>query len=158
MNAMKWRVMLAGVFAACAMGGIALRVAWATAGSGVTSTVMSGAILLDEIDTKGESDADEVEIKTKGLWETRVVRFRITPGGHTGWHSHPGPVFVMITAGTMTLEQSDGSVADYPTGTGFVEDARRVHIARNEGDVDLELDAFFLVPLGAPLRIDEPAP
>jgi hypothetical protein len=65
----------------------------------------------------------------------------------------------MIKSGTMTLEQSDGSIAVYPAGTGFVEDPDRVHIARNESETeDLELDAFILIPLGAPVRIDEPAP
>jgi hypothetical protein len=65
----------------------------------------------------------------------------------------------MVTAGTLTLEQSDGSVAVYPAGTGFVEEPDRVHIARNESATEeLELDAFLLIPVGAPVRIDEPAP
>jgi RNA polymerase sigma-70 factor (ECF subfamily) len=33
-----------------------------------------------------------------------------------------------------------------------------VHDARNEGDVDVELVAFFLTPQGTPIRIDAPAP
>ena len=149
-----------GVAIACAFEAGALQFAWATAGQGATSAVLSAAVLLEEIDTKGESDTHEIEIKASGEWEMRVLRFRIKPGGHTGWHSHPGPVFVMVTAGTMTLYQADDpdNPVDYPAGTGFVEDARRVHIARNEGDVDLELDAFLLIPLGQPARIDEPAP
>ncbi len=158
MSKMKLKLMLAGVVVTCAFGGIALRFAWATPGAGTTSATISGPVVLDEIDVKGETDTHEVELKTKGFWECRVVHFHIAPGGHTGWHSHPGPVFVMIKAGTMTLEQSDGSIAVYPAGTGFVEDVSRVHIARNEGDVDLELDAFILIPLGAPPRVDEPAP
>jgi hypothetical protein len=39
-----------------------------------------------------------------------------------------------------------------------VEDARRVHILVNEGDVDLEVVVMQIVPFGAPRRIDEPAP
>jgi len=160
MSKINRKLTIAAVLVAGAFGGAALRFAWATPGAGVMSAVLSGAVLLDEIDTKGESDTHEVEIKTRGEWEMRVVHFNIEPGGHTGWHSHPGPVFVMVTGGTMTLYQADDldNPADYPAGTGFVEHAGRVHIARNEGDVDLELDAFLLVPQGAPLRIDEPAP
>ena len=160
MSKLKSKRMLVGVLGACACGAIGLSIARATPGAKVMSAVLSGAVLLDEIDTKAESDTHEVEIKASGEWEMRVVRFQIEPGGHTGWHSHPGPVFVMITAGTMTLYQADDldNPADYPAGAGFVEDAGRVHIARNEGDDDLELDAFFLVPRGAPLRIDELAP
>jgi hypothetical protein len=46
----------------------------------------------------------------------------------------------------------------FPTGTGFVEEAGRVHIMRNEGTTDLELVAFQIIPFGATRRIDEPAP
>ena len=41
------------------------------------------------------------------------------PGGHTGWHSHPGPVFVTIQAGTMTFYDADDltcSPGIYATG------------------------------------------
>jgi hypothetical protein len=40
---------------------------------------------------------------------------------------------------------------------GFVEGVGDVPIVRNEGNTDLELVVFFLVPQGAPRRIDEPA-
>ena len=152
------KLMLGGVAVACALGAGALQLARATNGSGAGSTTVAGPVLLEEMDVKGETETEEVELKTKGMWTARVMHFHIAPKGHTGWHSHPGPVFVMITAGTLTLEQSDGSTGVYPAGTGFVEEPDRVHIARNEGDVDLELDAFILIPFGAPVRVDEPAP
>jgi hypothetical protein len=66
----------------------------------------------------------------------------------------------MVKAGTLTLyyaENPDVGV-EYPAGTGWVEEPGRVHIAHNEGDAPVELDAFLLVPQGAPVRIDEPAP
>lgn len=156
---MKWKLTVAGICAACAFGGIALRLALATNGSDIGSSVVAGPVLLEEMDIKGETDTEEVELKTRGMWTARILHFHIAPGGHTGWHSHPGPVFVMITKGTMTLEHSDGSSAVYPAGTGFVEHPDRVHIARNESATeDLELDAFLLIPLGAPARNDEADP
>ena len=156
----KLKLTLAGIVIAGTFGGAVLQLAWATPGQDVTSFPVSGAVLVDEIDTKGETDTHEVEIKASGQWEMRVIHFHFEPDGHTGWHSHPGPVFVMVTAGTLTLYQADDpdNPTDYFAGEGFVEDAGRVHIARNEGDVDLELDAFLLIPLGEPARIDEPAP
>ena len=102
-----------------------------------------------------------VMIKTRGNSDTYVVQLRIAPGGDTGWHSHPGPVFVMITAGTGSLYFADDPTFTpevYPAGTGFVEEGGDVHIFRNEGDTDLVVVALFLVPQGAPRRIDEPAP
>jgi quercetin dioxygenase-like cupin family protein len=157
---MKRKLTLAGVLVASAFGASFLRLAWATPGARVTSAVLSAALLLDEIDTKGETETHEVEIKASGQWDMRVIHFHFEPGGHTGWHSHPGPVFVMITAGTLTFDRADDpdNPIYYDAGEGFVEDARRVHLAANEGDVDLELDAFLLIPRGELPRIDEPAP
>jgi quercetin dioxygenase-like cupin family protein len=156
----KLKLTLAGVLVASACGASFLRLAWATPGAGAASEVLSGAVLLDEIDTQGESDSHEIEIRASGDWEMRVIRFRFEPDGHTGWHSHPGPVFVMVTAGTLTFYRADDphNPIEYHAGEGFVEDARRVHLAANEGDEVLELDAFLLIPEGEPARIDEPAP
>jgi hypothetical protein len=124
------------------------------------SRLIAGPVLLEKIDVNGGK-----RIRRGGAQNQRDVdgprcAFPLCAGGrHRRWHSHPGPVFVMVTAGTLTLEQSDGSVAVYPAGTGFVEEPDRVHIARNESATEeLELDAFLLIPVGAPVRIDEPAP
>ena len=160
MSKMKSKLMLAGVLVGCAFGGIGIGVAWATPGAGVTSTLIAGPVALDEINIVSQSPTHGVIIKTRGEWVSRVVHYSIVPGGHTGWHSHPGPVFVMITAGTMTkYEATDPTTAVvYPAGTGFVEDGGDAHIAGNAGDVDLKFVAFFLIPKGAAPRIDEPAP
>jgi quercetin dioxygenase-like cupin family protein len=155
-----FKLLLAGVVVTCVCG-IALRFAWATPGAGVTSATTAGPVLLDEIDVEDHGPDYGIKIKAmKGASQCRIVHYSIAPGGHTGWHSHPGPVFVMITAGTMTKEEADGSIAEYPAGTGFVEGVGHPHIARNEGTVDLVLDAFFLTPLSAGnvIRNDEPAP
>ena len=161
MSKMKLKLMLAGVVVTCAFGGIALRFAWATPGAGVTSGTTAGPVVLDEIDVASHGADYDIKIKaTKGASECRVVHYSIVPGGHTGWHSHPGPVFVMITAGKMTLyHAADPTIAVvYPAGTGFV-DYGHAHIAGNaEKEGDLQLVAFFLIPKGAAPRIDEPAP
>ena len=166
MSKMKWKVVLAGVFVACAFGAIAIGVTWATPSSGFpsfSSTLIAGPVVLDSMDLKIETDSYELEIKTNGLSDARVVEIRILPGGHAGWHTHPGPVFVMVTAGTLTLYHADDPTTgvDYYAGSGFVDQGGgHVHDARNEGDIDVELVAFFLTPIGTPIRIDadEPQP
>jgi quercetin dioxygenase-like cupin family protein len=90
-----------------------------------------------------------------------VVQNRIAPGGDTGWHSHPGPVLVLITAGTATVYEANDRTRTpsvYPAGNGFLDGVDGTHIVRNEGDIDLVLTAVFLVPHGDPPRIDEPQP
>ena len=160
MNMRTLKMTLAGAFVACALGLIALKFAWATPGKDVTVTTLAGpVVLIDDLRIKSETEDYELELKTKGMSDARVVRHRIAPGGHTGWHSHPGPVFVMVTAGTLSKYEGDNPIpAVYPAGTGFVEHPGEVHIGRNEGNVELEMISFLLIPLGEPARIDEPAP
>lgn len=159
MNKKTWKPILAGVFAACAFGGIALGIAWATPGLGISTTILSGPTLLDEINV--HSETHRVKIKTKGVSDVYTVYNRIVPGGHTGWHSHPGPSIISVKSGQAT--EYDGDDPDrtpvvHPAGTSFVDDGRHAHLIRNEGCTDLELVAFQILPAGAPRRIDEPTP
>ena len=62
MSKMKWKLMLAGVFVACAFGGIAIGIAYATPGHGVFGTLLAGPVVLGEIDTKSETDTHELEL------------------------------------------------------------------------------------------------
>src|SRR5215469_510273 len=161
MIAMRWKLTFAGVLLAGAFGGIALKVAWATPPKGLTNTLIAGPVVLDEIQVVQENPNYGAMIKTRGLSDAVVRSLSIAPGGDTGWHSHPGPVFVLVTAGTGSFYfAADPTFTPvvYPAGTGFVEGGGDVHIFRNEGNVDLEATVLFLVPHGAPTRIDEPAP
>lgn len=36
-----------------------------------------------------------------------VRSFQYAPGAYTGWHTHPGPVFIMVLEGTVTFYGSD---------------------------------------------------
>src|SRR5262249_58709729 len=127
---------------------------------GITTTILTGPVTLDDIDAKSHAEDHQARIKTKGFSDVYIVHNKIVPGGHTGWHSHPGISFVTVRSGTATEYHGDDPQTPhvYPEGTGFVEEAGHVHIIRNEGTTDLELVAFQLIPFGAPRRIDEPEP
>lgn len=81
MSKMNSKLILAGVLVACTFGGIALGSAWATASSGLITTIISGPTPLGEVDVKSESGINEVEIKTQGVSDVYVVRNKIVPGG-----------------------------------------------------------------------------
>ena len=155
-----WKLLVAGVFVACALGGIAIGIAWATPGLGIATTIIAGPTLLDEVHINSKSDINDVKIKTKGLSDVYVVHNRIVPGGHTGWHSHPGPSIISVVSGQATEYRNDepnGLV--HPAGSAFVDEGgNHAHILVNEGTTDLVLVAFQVVPTGAPRRIDVPAP
>ena len=159
MSKMRWKLMLAGVFVAGALGGVALKVAWATPPVGVTNTPIAGPVTFGEIHAMTLDRDYTALVKTRGLSDGYVRYLKIAPGGNTGWHSHPGIVFALIQSGTLTLYHDDFVHEVYPAGTGFVESpGDGAHIAVNEGDTNLELAVFFLVSKGVPPRIDEPAP
>ena len=56
--------------------------------------------------------ADELNIRdrTTGVklvagrpTDVALVRATIVAGGQTGWHAHPGPSFIIVTSGTLTI-------------------------------------------------------
>lgn len=159
MSKVKKRI-AAVVFAGCSLGLVAWKVAWATPQAGVATTILTGGpIALNEIDMHSGDGDHQVKIKTKRLSDVYIVRNIIAPGGHTGWHSHPGPSIISVVAGEATAYEADNPEGFViPAGTAFVDSGDHAHIIRNEGTTDLELIAFQVLPEGAPRRIDEPAP
>lgn len=96
--------------------------------------------------------------------DTAFQQVTINPGGHTGWHTHPGPTFVAITQGEGTLYQgaSVGCTGNkYGPGGGFFQPSSDVHTFRNEGSAPLVFHAFYALPAGTPntsIRVDQPVP
>jgi quercetin dioxygenase-like cupin family protein len=112
------------------------------------------------------ADATDVQIRTEVADKHRTLNVQdsdevivqnvtIAALAHTGWHSHHGPVVVVVAAGTMTLYQGDDPSCTphvYTAGQVFVDPGQgNVHIARNEDrSVGVVLLAtYFDVPAGA---------
>jgi mannose-6-phosphate isomerase-like protein (cupin superfamily) len=87
----------------------------------------------------------------------------IAPGGHTGWHTHPGPTFVSVAQGEGTLYHgiSGCPAHKYGTGTSFFQPTTEVHNFRNEGSTSLVVYALYYLPSGTPntaIRTDQAQP
>ncbi len=139
--------------------------AFATPGSGVLGApVVARAAFAEPVDIKfkvGLNPTDTLHVD--GAKDTVVQQVTIAPGGSTGWHSHPGPVVVLIASGTMSFYDSEDpscTAKTYETGKAFIDSGQgHVHIARNEGPENLVLWAtYFDVPPGQPFRIDAANP
>lgn len=151
---MKRRTMTrAGILGVAALTGSLLvaDVAGGTPGSGVSSSILGRA-------------TSDTKIKSRGGGSFDVVGQSITiaPGGHSGWHSHPGQAIVIIKSGTFTTYDAndpDCSPHVYRAGQVYVDHGYgHNHIARNEGSVPLELHITYIdVPVGQAFRTDEPA-
>ena len=133
-------------------------IAAATPGSSAVGTILSVGTLPAGV----KIHTADLKLKTRDDIQVVTQTITIAPGGHTGWHSHPGPVFVTIQAGTMTFYDADDpscSPGIYATGATFVDrGGGHVHIARNEGTVPMVLYATYLVPVAHPVTIRTDAP
>jgi quercetin dioxygenase-like cupin family protein len=151
---MKRIVILGFLLLAAAM---IVGVALATAPSNLTSTTL-GRISLGPYHEKSHS----FKLFSKRPTDTVVLTTTINPGGSTGWHSHPGPAFIVVTQGTLTVYNGDDPTCtphQYSAGTGFLDPGLgHVHIARNQGTTPVTVVQTYLNvrPGGSP-RIDAAA-
>jgi oxalate decarboxylase/phosphoglucose isomerase-like protein (cupin superfamily) len=117
----------------------------------------------DEFDVHTNNELpNQVKLKTKGKTDVYVVQNTVKPGGSSGWHTHPGPSMITVTAGVATFYDSDDPSCTphvVQTGEGYIDPGDgHVHILRNEGSVDLITTTVQIVPAGAARRIDAPNP
>jgi quercetin dioxygenase-like cupin family protein len=134
--------------------------ALATPPSGEHPTLLARA-QFGEIKAKAIDGAWKAEIETEGVSDLHVVKVTIDPGGTLGWHSHPGPRFLIVTSGTATNYEADDPTCTphlLPAGSGLFEPAGEVHNLRNETSEPLEYITVQLVATGAQRRTDEPSP
>ena len=132
-----------------------------TPGSGFGGALLGRASIAEGFKLKRKNGSWELDMHAKDPLDVAVQSLTIQPGGHSGWHSHPGPVFLQIVSGTMTFYEA-GDPSCTPTvktaGQVFYESGEHSHIGRNEGAVVATALATVFAPPGAPLRNDEPAP
>ncbi|HVU77590.1 MAG TPA: cupin domain-containing protein [Gaiellaceae bacterium] len=92
----------------------------------------------------GKMQATQIHAQTGSVVLDRIT---IQPGGNFGWHTHPAPVAVVVTRGTVTVFDPavDGCKPFHASqGQSFVEPANHVHLARNDGSTPVTLYAMYL--------------
>lgn len=131
-----------------------------TLGSGSVSTLIGRSTFADPFkvnrktgDWKMKADSDPMDIA--------VQQIVFAPGSQSGWHGHPGPVFILVVQGTMTFYES-GDPSCTPivrtAGQGYLDQGGDAHIARNETTLEARNIVTYFAPPGATLRIDKPNP
>ena len=150
---------LVGTAAAAA---ISASIVWATPPGGTTSVLIGRATFNEAFNIKRDGpDGWNVKVKADPALDIAVQKIVFQPGGQSGWHSHPGPVFISVVSGTMTFYEGDDPDCEpvvRHAGEGFLDVGDHAHIARNEtGEPATNLVTYFAPP-GATLRIDQPNP
>ncbi len=52
---------------------------------------------------QSKANGYDVELKSHDNTDIAVTTIAVAPGGHSGWHFHPGPVLVIVKTGAITF-------------------------------------------------------
>lgn len=134
-----------------------------TRGEGSTPTFIGQATFSDLDKVKRVTKDWHVEVKAKGGLEMLVRSFAYNSGAFTGWHKHPGPVFIQVIEGTVTFFEANDPCTPIvvSAGQGYLDSGEHGHIGRNLSGVRARDVTVYLAPPGtqvSQLRIDMDAP
>ena len=102
----------------------------------------------------------DFEATAKTNLDTVVQTHDFAVGASSGWHTHPGPVFITVLQGQLTFYEVDDPNCTpkvVSAGQGFV-DTGHGHIGRNESGLPAKDVTVAIAPVGAPFRSELSAP
>ncbi len=87
-----------------------------------------------------------------------AVVVTVPPGGETGWHKHPVPLFGYILEGTLTVDYGAFGKRAYQAGEGLLEAMASPHNGRNTGTVPVRILAVYIGADGQANAVAAPHP
>ena len=78
-----------------------------------------------------------------GQAQVTAVIITIPPGGQTGWHLHPVPLFGYMLQGALTVDYGAKGTHTYKTGEGLMEAMNWPHNGMNKGTVPVRILAVY---------------
>ena len=91
-----------------------------------------------------------------------MAQITVLPGGHSGWHSHPGGAIIVVAQGSRTVFGSKGGaeceVTTYGAGQAFIERPGEVDQVLTPAQHRIPLRDFPRLAQGESPRTDEPDP
>ena len=137
-----------------ALTALAVAVSLATVGAALAALqlgVLADANTVN--DGKFKSEHGLIKLKTKGSVRIRDVQTSGAPAFTSGWHTHPGPVIVAMTAtsaGTLTLYDAKCHGTTLSANQAYIETPNEPVLARNESAANAEWVTTMIVPIGVP--------
>jgi hypothetical protein len=139
---------------------VSVGVTMASPPSGVTPTVLArGTYDAFKVKSSPSSPVD-FKAKAKSPIDMVVRRHDYAVGSTTGWHTHPGPVFITVTVGQLTYYERDDPTCTghvVSAGHGFVDNGHG-HIVRNESGQPAQDVSVIIAPVGGAFRGELNAP
>jgi quercetin dioxygenase-like cupin family protein len=87
--------------------------------------------------------------------EVSVLMVEIAPGGETGWHKHPVPIFAYILSGEVTVHFANGDKHTFHQGEAVAESVNMLHNGINEGKEPAKLLIFVAGEKTVPFTVKE---
>jgi hypothetical protein len=159
---------LAALAAAMALVALAAFVAITKAenASGVTPTILARGHY-DSFNVRSDPRGSIADFRAHSTSPIDILvrQHDYNPHSTTGWHSHPGPVFITVTQGTLTYYERDDPtctphvVSANSPNNAFVDDGSG-HVVRNESDQAAQDISVITAPVGGTFRtnLDAPSP
>jgi quercetin dioxygenase-like cupin family protein len=121
---------------------------------GFVSTPLARGTFVDPVNLQLRLEGDpRTEVShVNDIGDMVMSRITVQPNFSLPWHSHPGPAFVTVTAGQLTVLDGDTCEArTFGAGDSFIDPGQgHVHVAFNVGNVDMVLYVTYVgVPKGA---------
>jgi quercetin dioxygenase-like cupin family protein len=94
-----------------------------------------------------------------GAADLYVGLIRMEPGArYGGWHTHPGPVWLVVRSGELTVFRSDSCRTVYAPGMAYLAAANAAFDLWNEGPIPVEIVFSGVIPAGEPATVPVDAP
>jgi len=96
------------------------------------------------------SNGQKLAYPRAGNAEVTALIVEIPPGGNTGWHSHPVPVYAFVLSGALTVEVDPGDSYQIKEGDALFEVVNTPHLGKNLGKEPVRLVVFYTGIEGTP--------
>jgi quercetin dioxygenase-like cupin family protein len=96
---------------------------------------------------------------TEGASNIIQQEIKFSPGGTTGWHTHPGIVLLTLAADSGPVDWYDSKCGKtvYNAGDSWTE-GTKLHDVVNRGSTDAHFLVTYIVAKDVPKRTDHAAP
>jgi len=157
------KLRLTGVSAAVVIAGVAL--ATPTVGLFYNNILVTGTANRDihahaQVAVPGSDDESfSAELETEGASNFVVQDAVFSPGGTTGWHSHPGVLLLSLTADSGPIDWYDAKCMKhvYQPGDSWTE-GTTLHDVVNSSSLNAHFIVTYVIAKGMSKRTDQPAP
>jgi len=130
-------------------------IALGSPGYGGTTTVLGHRATLS---SSVHMNEDRIKFQTKGATDLQTQTITFIPGGHSGWHHHPGIIMVIVESGQVTVHDENCQTTTYGPQEVFIEGGAGAMMVSNEGDTNAVVYATQVAPAGSQFRAEDDPP